>query len=409
MSSHRITRLGHLGDGIADGPIFAPLTLPGEEVEGDVVNSRIANPRIITPSADRVKPPCSHFKACGGCALQHGSDAFVENWKADVVRDALGAHGLDAPIRQIHTSPPRSRRRATLSGKRTKKGALVGFHARGSDVIIDIPNCTLLRPELMAMLPALQELTVIGASRKAEIAITTTASEDGADILVKGGKPLDGPLRVELAAFAVKHDLARLVWDDELVAMERPPSQRFDGIAVVPPPGAFLQATKEGEAALLNAVQQAVGPAKQVIDLFAGCGTFALPLAKSAELHAVESVPEMLTAMDTGWRKAQGLKKLTTEARDLFRRPILPIELRKYQAAVIDPPRAGAEAQIAEIAKGGPPRLAMVSCNPVTFAQDAKTLIQAGYVLNWIDVVDQFRWSPHVELAAQFTRDHMPG
>ena len=324
MSSHRISRLGHLGDGIADGPIFAPLTLPGEVVEGEVVNSRIANPRIITPSADRVKPPCSHFKARGGCALQHGSDVFVESWKADVVRDALGAHGLDAPIRQVHTSPPRSRRRATLSGKRTKKGALVGFHARASDVIIDIPNCTSLHPGLMTMLPALQDLTVIGASRKGEIAITITVSEDGADILVRNGKPLDGPLRIELAAFAVKHDLARLVWEDELVAMERPPSQRFDGIAVVPPPGAFLLATKEGETALLASVREAVGKAKQVIDLFAGCGTFALPLAKSAELHAVESVPEMLTAMDAGWRKAQGLKKLTTEPRDLshFEEPL---------------------------------------------------------------------------------------
>ena len=185
--------------------------------------------------------------------------------------------------------------------------------------------------------------------------------------------------------------------------MRSPPLQRF-GKALVPcPPGAFLQATRQGEAALLDAVRQIVGDAKQVVDLFAGCGTFALPLAEGAEVHAAEGSSQMTAALDAGWRRAEGLKRVTHEARDLFRRPLLPDELKRFDAAVIDPPRAGAEAQVAELAKARVPRIAFVSCNPVTFARDAKQLVQAGYHLQWVQVVDQFRWSSHVELVAAFS------
>ncbi len=402
-----VDRLGHLGDGIAAGPVYAPLTLPGEVVEGDMTGDRMSAPRIVTPSPDRVRPPCPHFKSCGGCALQHASDEFVASWKAGIVRSALAAHGLGVPILKVETSPPKSRRRAVLAGRRTKKGAIVGFHARASDTVIEVPNCQLLLPQIVDLIPVLENLTQIGTSRKAELALTVTWSEAGADVVVKGGKPLDGRFRTELASFAVKNGLVRLTWDDDLIAERHPPVQRFDGIAVIPPPGAFLQATHHGEAALLAAVTRAVGPAKRIVDLFAGCGTFALPLARRAQVHAVEGSPDMLSALDTAWREATGLKRVTTEARDLFRRPLVPLELKRFDAAVIDPPRAGAKAQIAELAASGIPRIAAVSCNPVTFARDAKTLIDAGYSLDWVEVIDQFRWSPHVELAARFTRSHM--
>jgi 23S rRNA (uracil1939-C5)-methyltransferase len=409
-----IERLGQMGDGIGQGPagpVFAPLTLPGEVVEGDIVDGRIETPRIVTPSANRVRPPCSHFKACGGCSVQHASDAFVQTWKADVVRAALSARDLPTPIRNVHTSPAQSRRRATLAGKRTKSGAMIGFHARGSATVIEVPNCQLLVPQIVALFPALQELTVIGASRKAELALTVTWSDAGADIAVKGGKPLDGPLRAELAAFINKHNVARLTWADDLVGQNRAPIQSIEGISIAPPPGAFLQATADGEHALVTAVIEAVGTAKHVADLFAGCGTFALPLARTAEVHAVESVAEMLGALDAGWRNARGLKKVTTEKRDLFRRPMVPLELRHFDAVVLDPPRAGAEAQIEQIIDSVVsrivPRIVMVSCNPVTFARDAEMLVSAGYVIDWVDVVDQFRWSGHVELVAQFTKPHM--
>lgn len=402
-----IERLGHQGDGIAPGPVFVERSLPGEVVAGEVTDDRIAQPRILTPSPDRVRPPCRHFRACGGCSVQHAADPFIAAWKADIVRNAMHAQGLEAPITGVATSPAQTRRRATLAGKRTKSGAMVGFHARGSATLIEIPDCRLLLPEIMALIPALERLTVIGASRKAEIALAVTWSDGGADIVVAGGKPLDGPLRVELASFTQTPGIARLTWGDEPVATQHAPAQQFDGIRVIPPPGAFLQATRHGEQALLDAVRGAVGPAGSVVDLFAGCGTFALPLARQATVHAVESAPEMLGALDTAWRGASGLKHVATETRDLFRRPLLAGELNRHAAAVIDPPRAGAEAQCRELAKSDVPRIAFVSCNPVTFARDARILIEAGYVLDRIDVVDQFRWSAHVELAAAFRRDHI--
>jgi len=399
-----IERLGHHGDGIAAGPIFVPLTLPGEVVEGDIADGRIATPRIITPSVDRVRPPCPHFKSCGGCALQHASDAFVAGWKAEVVETALTAHGLTTSIRGVKTSPPKSRRRASFSGRRTKKGALVGFHARASGTVIEVPNCQILHPGILALVPACQRLTIIGASRKGEISMSVTVADKGTDIAVTGGKPLDMQLRQELSALIAQFGLARLTWDDETVAQEYPPVHLIDGVAVTPPPGAFLQATKEGEAGLIKSMAEAVGTAKRIADLFSGCGTFALPLARNAEVHAVESEAEMLTALDAGWRKSTGLKKITTETRDLFHMPLLPIDLRKYDAVVLDPPRAGAESQTTAIAESTVPRVGFVSCNPVTFARDAKILVDAGFTLDWIDVIDQFRWSPHVEIAAQFTR-----
>lgn len=400
-----IQRLGHKGDGIAEGPILAPLTLPGETVTGEVADGRMAAPRILTPSPDRVKAPCAHFRQCGGCALQHASDDFVAGWKRQVVETALAAQGLSTDFRPLHTSPPRSRRRATLAGRRTKKGALIGFHARRSDTIVPITECHVLNPDLMATLPALEEITRLGASRSATLALALTRSEAGIDCAVTGGKPLDEALRLALPRFLGR--FARLTWDDETVFTEAPPVHRFGPATVIPPPGAFLQATPGGEAALLTAMQEATTGAQRMVDLFAGCGTFALPLATRAPVHAVEGARAMLAALDHGARHATGLKPVTTEARDLFRRPLMAEELARFDAAVIDPPRTGAAAQVQELAAAAIPRIGFVSCNPVTFARDAKTLSDAGYRLDWVQVIDQFRWSPHIELAAQFTRPHI--
>lgn len=402
-----ITRLGHEGDGVAEGPLFAARTLPGETISGVIKGNQLKDVRVETPSEDRVQAPCRHYKACGGCQLQHATNSFVADWKVQMVRRALSAQGLEATFRPIHTSNDRSRRRATLAVRRTKKGAMAGFYGRASDVITPIPDCILLEPALMAAIPFAEEMALVGASRKTPLAVTLTTSEVGLDVLVKNGKPLDGQLRVELAQLAGKNGVARLTWDDEQVAMEQPPTQRFGAAQVCPPPGSFLQATHDGEAALLLAVKEAVTGAKRVVDLFSGCGTFALPLAEMAEVRAYEGEAAMLAAMDAGWRQAKGLKKVVGETRDLFRNPLLPEDLNPFgahtEAAVIDPPRAGAEAQIAQIAAAKTPIVAYVSCNPVTFARDARTLVDAGYCLNWVQVVDQFRWSPHTELAARFS------
>ena len=407
MTTYKIERLGQRGDGIAPGPVFVPLALPGEVVSGTLTGDMLEDVHIDVPSPDRVAAPCSHFRSCGGCQLQHASDALVAEFKRALVADALKAHGLETDIRPTLTSPDRSRIRATFSARRTKKGAMAGFHARRSDAIIPVPNCTLIDPALQPGLHVAEALASVAASRKGALAVTATDSAAGLDVAVTGGKPLDGPLRVTLAEVAQAQGLARLTWDDEVVAMRHPPVQRMGTAQVVPPPGAFLQATRHGQEVLTQAVQGIVGDAARVVDLFAGCGTFALPLAARAEVHAVEGDSAMIAALDRAWRDTPNLKRVTSQARDLFRRPLLPDELGKMEAAVIDPPRAGAAAQIAELARAQVPVIAHVSCNPATFARDAATLTGAGYSLDFVQPVDQFRWSTHVELVGAFRLSHI--
>ncbi|WP_299608425.1 class I SAM-dependent RNA methyltransferase [uncultured Tateyamaria sp.] len=407
MTTVTIERLGQQGDGIAPGPVFVPLALPGEVVSGTQAESGLTDIRIETPSPDRVSPPCPHFRSCGGCQMQHASDSLVADWKRDIIAAALKSHGLETDLRPTVTSPDHSRRRATFAARRTKKGAMAGFHARKSDAIIAVPECILVTPALRTGLKVSEDLALAGASRKTALAVTVTESLEGLDVAVTGGKPLDGPLRIVLAALCEQHRLARLTWEDELIGMRVPPAQPMGKARVVPPPGAFLQATEHGQQTLTDLVAETVGNAKSVADLFAGCGTFALPLAQTAEVLAVEGSADMMASLDAGWRQAQGLKRIVTETRDLFRRPLLPDELARYDAVVIDPPRAGAAAQIAELAIAQVPVIAHVSCNPQTFARDAETLIKAGYVLDRVQPVDQFRWSAHVELVGAFRLAHI--
>lgn len=406
MTVWHVERLGRRGDGVAsgaDGRALAPMTLPGEVIEGRAENGRIAGPRILTPSSDRVRPICPHYRACGGCSLMHASDGFTAGWKRRVVETALAAQGLAAPVAGVHVSPPMSRRRAVLSGRRTKKGATVGFHARASDTVVDLAECHVLRPEITAALPLMRRIVAAGASRSADLAMTAIHGPAGLDLAIAGGKPMVPALFEALAALAHEGDLARLTWGDHTIT-RRPPALPFGRARVVPPPGAFLQATAEGEAALTAAVRAATGGAARVLDLFAGCGTFTLPLAEGAGVHAVEGLAAPLAALDSGWRATPGLGRITTQIRDLARRPLMADELAPFDAIVIDPPRAGAEAQSREIARSRTGQVAFLSCDPVTFARDARILEQGGLALGRLWIVDQFRWSPHVEIAAEFVR-----
>ncbi len=399
-----IDRLCHLGHGIAPGPVYVPGTLPGEVVEGTLDGDRLLDPKIVTPSTDRVKPPCRHARSCGGCQLQHASDAFVAGWKQQVVETALAGQGLTAVFLPLVTSPPNSRRRATLSARRTKSGVLIGFHGRASETIAEIPDCQLLHPGVLAAFPGLQALVMAGGSRTMELSLQVTLTRGGPDVVVSGGKPLDSALRMDLARLVETYAFSRLTWDGETVALRDRPALTMGPATVVPPAGAFLQATSEGEAALLAAVRKALGPQKRVVDLFSGVGTFTLPLAAEMEVHAVEGDAAMTKALDLAARNTPNLHRISTETRDLFRRPLEPDELLTFSAAVIDPPRAGAEAQIATLAASNIPVIAAVSCNPVTFARDAKALIANGFRLDWVQVVDQFRWSTHIELVARLSR-----
>ena len=404
MAEVTIERLGHKGDGIAAGPIFVPRTLPGEVVKGDVAGQIMPKPAIQTPSDHRIKAPCSHYNSCGGCSLQHAHDDFVSNWKKEVVQSALASRGIERAVDAIHTSPAQSRRRAKLTGKRTKSGALVGFHGRASHTVLAVPNCKILHPDLLSLIPVLEQLTFEYGSRKGEVEFTATVTNTGIDLDVAGAKPAGPQEQAALAQLTVRHGVVRLTWNGELLAMETPPQLTMGKAAVSPPSGAFLQATEHGQLALEAFIINNIAGAAKVADLFAGCGTFSLPMAAHAAVHAVEGEADMIDALAKGWRMASGLHSVTTEARDLFRRPLMPDELRKFDVVVLDPPRAGAEAQVQEIIESEVRKVVMISCSPVTFARDAEALTKAGFSLEKLEVVDQFRWSHHVEVASVLTR-----
>ncbi len=381
-----------------------PFALPGEIVEGEILADRMVSPRIIEPVEARINPACHHFKTCGGCVTQHMRDQDLAEWKQNAVRETLKRFGLEPEFRSIKTSPPQSRRRAVFSARRTKKSAIIGFHGRASDVLIEIHECALVKPGILAGFAGLKELTKLGASRSAEIRIAVTDSIGGLDIDVQDAKALKSSQLIEVAAIAQTYRFARVAWNGDVVLEIQPPHQQFGFAQVLPPAGSFLQATSEGEAALVEAVTEIAGGARRIVDLFSGCGTFSLPLSATAEVHAVETEADMLAALDAGWRRTTRLKRVTTEARDLYRRPLLTDELKGFDAAVIDPPRAGAKAQVEVLGQTGIDKIAFVSCNPATFARDAEVLIAGGYQLDWVQVVDQFRWSTHSELVGRFRR-----
>ncbi|MEO1551152.1 MAG: class I SAM-dependent RNA methyltransferase [Pseudomonadota bacterium] len=392
----RIERLSQRGEGIA-GDVRVPFALPGERWRTDPLT-------LLKPAPERVEAVCPVFGTCGGCAVQHANDSFVARWKEGQIQSALAAHGLSAPMRACATSPPATRRRASLHVRRTRKTVEIGFLQRASHVLVPLTGCPVLCPAIATRLEDLAQLGGFGASRQGLARLDVTATDAGLDVVLVPAKPLSPKALDDTLALARTLDLARLSLGEEVVFLSRPPVLRFDGIDVVPPPGAFLQATPQGEAALRADVAQIVGDATRVVDLFAGCGTFALPLARGAEVLAVEGAQDLLDALDRAWRGAHGLRRVVSLRRDLFRRPLLAAELKGVEVVVIDPPRAGGEAQMRELAASGVSRVASVSCNPVTFARDAKLLVEAGFSLDWVRMVDQFRWSPHVELTASFTR-----
>ena len=401
-----IERLGAQGDGVAEqGTLFVPFALPGERVRVVRHGQRAQVQEVVVGSPERATPPCPHFGTCGGCALQHASDPFLAVWKRDMVAAALKARGIEAPaIRPTVTSPPASRRRITVAARRTKKGTLIGFHAMGSAEIVPIETCHVAEPALVEVLGRLDEVIGLAASRSSEVRLTLTLTEGGVDVAVDRAKPITGPAQALLAGVAARASLARLSWNGEEVAVMRAPAVLMGRARVVPPPGGFLQPTGAGEAALVAAVRGAVGGAGRIADLYAGSGTFALPLTEEAEVHAVEGDARALAALDAGWRGAPGLRKVTTERRDLARRALLAGELKGFEAVVIDPPRAGSRLQAEHLARSEVSRIASVSCNPATFARDARVLIDGGFRIEWVQPVDQFRWSPHVELVAAFRR-----
>lgn len=372
----------------------------GRDAQGGLHRGAAPGDRItadgITRGAHYQTPPCPHFGRCGGCVTQHVRDDWLGNWKRDHVVMALKRAGLDTVPTLRHQSPPGTRRRAVFAGRRTKKTVQLGFHAARSDAIMPIEACPLIDPQLIEALPLLRALTGLCASRSNGVRIAATVSNAGLDLDVTTARAPDR------AALAGLDGFARLALDGEVALQHAPPAQSFGRAEVVPPPGAFLQATRLGEAALVAAAQTGLTGAGAIIELFAGCGTFTLPLAEQAEVHAYEGDAAAVAALDLGWRRAGGLRRVRAETRDLFRRPLVSAELRA-DALLLDPPRAGAAAQMPALAAADLGRIVYVSCNPTSFARDAAQLVAGGWRLDQVDVVDQFRWSAHVELVACFS------
>lgn len=404
-----ITRLGDQGDGVAllDGvPLHVPWTLPGERVRARRAGKHAAPVAWLVRSPDRAEPACPHFGRCGGCTLQHVPPDRYRALKRERVVTALARAGLhDQVIGELIVTLPHSRRRATFAARHHDGAIMVGFNERLSHQVVDVTDCAILRPELMQLLPRLREVLPTLAPRRATLDITATLTDSGIDLLIAGLPEPDAKARERLSAFA--RGLARLSVRHErleLIALHRAPMLHFGGIAVEPPPGAFLQASAEGEAAILAAVRDGVGKARRVADLFAGCGTLTFPLAADAQAHAVDGAADQIAAIESALRRASLSGRVTTERRDLARRPLLPDELKRFDAVVFDPPFAGAATQATQLARSDVKRIVGVSCNPATFARDAATLAAGGYRLERVTPIDQFLWSPHVEVVGVFVK-----
>jgi 23S rRNA (uracil1939-C5)-methyltransferase len=409
-----IDRLGWRGDGVADtpaGPIYVPYTLPGETVEVDAWPSHPDRRHLIrvdVASAERIAPLCPHFGICGGCAVQHLATARYRDWKRGLVVEALAHAGFDAQVDELIDGHGEGRRRAVFHARRSRRDRRdlleVGFAALRAHHVVAIDRCPILAPSLAGALDAAWAISEVLAAESKPLDIQVTASDAGLDVDVRGSGPLTGPRMTELAGLAERHRLARLTRHGELVAQRAVPTIRIGRAQVELPPGSFLQATAAGEAALARLVEAYCMEAKAIADLFAGVGPFALRLAERARVVAIDSDKDAIAALARAAAATQGLKPIDAQARDLFRRPLAAVELKGFDTVVFDPPRQGAEAQARALAASTVPRVVAVSCNAATFARDARILADGGYRLARVTPVDQFLYSPHVEIVALLER-----
>jgi 23S rRNA (uracil1939-C5)-methyltransferase len=404
-----IDRIGHRGDGIADtpdGPAYVPYTLPGETVAVEAAPGQSERRQLVnveTASPDRVEPISPYFGTCGGCALQHWALPKQQEWKRQRVIEALAAVGIETTVNPIIDAHGEGRRRIVLHARRQGGMLKVGFAAARSHDIVPIERCPILAPSMAGSIEAARAIAeAIGGAKPLDVQIT--ASDNGLDIDVRGSGALNSAATTALAKVAEAHRLARITRHGETVAQRAQPTLTVDGIAVPLPPGAFLQATTAGETTLAALVLEYTGSAKNVADLFCGIGPFALRLAKKARVTAADSDQAAVDALKRGVAGGKGLKPVAAEARDLFRRPLVPIELNKFEVVVFDPPRQGALAQARELAGSKVPTVVAVSCDADSFARDAKILADGGYIIDTVTPVDQFRYSAHVEIVARFRK-----
>ena len=414
MSVLTIETLGSQGEGVAEfegRKIFVPYTLPGEQVDAGIGGERGTLLRVETASPDRVAPVCRHFGSCGGCALQHVATDVYTTYKRDQVINALKSRGFgdDVEVAPLIPVPAASRRRATFAATRVGQEVRLGYHQARSHTILAIEDCPLLRPAILAALPSLRTLMALLLSRRGIAEVHATETANGLDIAITGGATvIDTNRRAALGNWiAQSPKVARLTVDGEQVGARNAVEMGFSGYTVPLPPASFLQAVPEAESHMVRLIQVAIAaatkPKDRVADLFAGLGAFSLPLATRNEVLAVEWDKDAVAALTKAARQP-GLRKIDVLRRDLFREPLSLRELEPFAAAVFDPPRAGAQAQAAVLAASKIRTVIAVSCNPATFARDARLLADGGYILTHVTPIDQFLFSPHVELVAEFHR-----
>jgi len=409
----RIDALGSKGDGLvtsqAGRRLFAPLTLPGEVIDGTLSGDQLEAIEVLEPSPERRLPPCPHFGACGGCILQHWTATPYSVWKTGLIVEALAREGIETEIRPAFTVQPGMRRRVALHARRRGREIVLGFKARRSWSVEAISTCVIADPRIVAALPSLKALArPFFENAKSAPTLHVTVTSTGLDVDItgveaRGGGP-SADARVRAAALAADADLARLTLAGEMLYQARLPMVRFGPAAVVLPPGGFLQASAAAEAVMAGAVVEAVDGAPRVADLFCGAGAFTFPLAERSGVLALDSSREAIGALAGGRAATGGLKAIEAEARDLYRRPLLAAEMKRIDALVFDPPRAGALDQAREVASSRVGTAVGVSCNPQTFARDAAVLIAGGFRLESVLPIDQFLWSAHLELVGVFRR-----
>jgi 23S rRNA (uracil1939-C5)-methyltransferase len=407
----RIDHVGHRGDGVsfAKGEsLFVPYTLGGETVDAEPIGGhpdRRQLTRIEQASPERIAPFCRYFGACGGCAIQHWQIDAYRAWKRAIVVETLEHAGIACEVASLIDAHGAGRRRITLHARRGEDGELrTGFAAASSHAIVAIEDCPILDPGLRGALDAARALAEALKPAGKPLDIQITAASNGLDVDVRGSGSLNPALIANLSAIAQQHGLARLTRHGELVLMREPPAIEIGAARVTLPPGSFLQATVAGEETLAALVASHCKRAKHIADLFCGVGPFALRLATKARISAFDSDIGAVTALQKAATSASGLKPIRCETRDLFRRPLMPQELRDYDTVVFDPPRQGAQAQVKQLAASKIAVVVAVSCNAATFARDARVLIDGGFRIEGVTPVDQFRHTPHVELVARFSR-----
>jgi 23S rRNA (uracil1939-C5)-methyltransferase len=399
----RITRLGAGGDGVAEtaqGPCYVAFALPGERVR------RVADgpPELVSqPSPQRQQPRCRHFGSCGGCLAQHMTPELYADWKRGILLAAFRQRGLEVDVAPLQAIAAGSRRRAVFTARRQRGELVFGFHRRRSAEVFAVAECPVLEPAIVAELAGLK--AIAATLDEPEVRLTVLATPVGLDVaLESASQGIQARTAAALARLVSRHAIARLAHNRDIIAERVRPELILAGVAMAPPPGLFVQAVGEAERALIGEVLANIGKPRRVVDLFAGLGTFSLALARRAHVLAVDGEGRALAALAEAKRTAKGIKPIETKLRDLTREPLSAKELEAFDCIVLDPPRAGAQAQAQQIARARVPRVVYVSCNPATLARDARTLVDGGFALQRVVPIDQFLYSPHLEAVAVFCR-----